>query len=331
MTEKADLKLFSDNARVAFIGDSITHTSPITSYIQEYYREHLPKKRVKIFNLGTGGDTAEGTLERFEADVMRARPTEAVIMLGTNDIKYALYREHPTSEQLAEAADRRARHLAAMKQLVERLCALGIPVTLCSSIGRDELTPPRDTPADPGLRSYGATEVLATLFAENCRALSGMLKHTVDYLTPFQTLQGEILAMDGPSLFTPDRIHASPLGQRIMARLFLAAQGLPVAIPTAAALTAGWQESPLSPVIAERFATEQVLRNIRWVDPHQASETEGLDLDGRIAYWTRAIEEGRGLAQHEWAVSLYRVYLENARQEEEIVSRLEAQTEALYQ
>jgi lysophospholipase L1-like esterase len=323
--------LFERNARVAFIGDSITHTSPLSSYVQEYYWRHLPSHRVKVFNLGIGGDTAEGTLGRLEADVMRARPTEAVIMLGTNDINYHLYKEAPTEAERAAAEENARRHLAAMRSLVEYLHSHAIPVTLCSSIGRDELTPPRDTPIDGAQRSYGATARLRALFDENCRALAGMLKGTVDYMTPFQALQAATLAVGAPSLFTIDRIHASPLGQRLMARIFLAAQGLPVALPTAEMLAAGWQEAPLTPAIAERFGVEQILRNIRWVDPHQADKTEGLDLEGRIAYWTRAVEERRGLAQYDWAVSLYRVYLENARNEEALVARLEALTDALYE
>ena len=31
--------------------------TPFANYIQEYYRTHLPSRRVKIFNLGIGGDT----------------------------------------------------------------------------------------------------------------------------------------------------------------------------------------------------------------------------------------------------------------------------------
>jgi lysophospholipase L1-like esterase len=322
--------LFSQDARVAFIGDSITHTAPTSSYIQEYYWKHLRERRVKIFNLGIGGDTAEGALSRLESDILRVRPTEAVIMLGVNDIKFALYRENSTEEQRAEADAHATRHLVAMEKLVRALDARGIPVTLCSSIGRDEITSPQDTELDRGVRTYGATARLAALYRENCRALSGILRATVDYMGPMQALQAELCAIGGPSLFTVDRTHASMLGQRMMARIFLAAQGLPVILPSAEMLKVGWQEAALSPEIAERFATEQILRHIRWVDPHQAAETAGLDLEGRLAYWETAVKKEQGLARYEWARSLYRVYLDNARQEDEIIARLEAMTDALY-
>lgn len=323
--------LFSENSRVAFIGDSITHGSVLTTYIQSYYLTHLRSRRVKIFNCGIGGDTAEGALSRFESDIMKLRPTEAVIMLGTNDIKYQLYCESPTEAEIKERDDLCRRHVTAMYTLVSRLVAHGIPVTLCSSIGRDELTPPLDTPIDENARTHGATRRLAELFAENVQGCAGLLKATVDYLTPFQALQGGLLAHGGPSLFTPDRIHASPLGQRMMARIFLAAQGLPVELPAPALLAAGWQEAPFAPVLSERYATEQTLRNIRWVDPHQAADTEGLGIEDRIAYRQKQIDERRGLAAYDWAVSLYRVYIENARNEEEIAARLDALTEAMYE
>ena len=71
----------------------------------------------------------------------------------------------------------------------------------------------------------------------------------MDYLTPFQDLQSELVKIGGPSLFTVDRTHASPIGQRIMARLFLRAQGLPVEIPSAELLADGWKEAPLSPAL----------------------------------------------------------------------------------
>lgn len=323
--------IFAENARVAFIGDSITHSSPATSYIQEYYQKHFPKRKVKIFNLGTGGDTAEGAYLRLESDILLSNPTEAVIMLGTNDIGRALYvKPEQNEEERRDAEERCARHLAAIKALTYALTERNIPVTLCSSIGRDELTPKQNTELDSAFYKYGASACLKRLYDENCRALDSVLKAKVDYFTPFQRLQSELLAIGGPSLFSDDRTHASVIGQHMMARIFLRSQGLPVELPSAELIASGWCEAPLSPALEKRFALEQTLRNVRWVDPHQAKDTEGLDLDMRIAYWERAIEEGRGLARYGWAVPLYRSYIENVKKESEIVAELEAMTEALY-
>ena len=261
---------------------------------------------MKVFNLGTGGDTAEGALTRLEGDILRARPTEA---------------------QRAEADELAARHLAATEKLVRFLYERGIPVTLCSSIGRDEITPPQNTEIDPPLRSYGATARLATLFAENCRALSGILKGSVDYLAPMQALQTGLYAVGGPSLFRVDRTHATPLGQQMMARIFLAAQGLPITVPSASVLAAGWKEAEMAAPIAERFAVEQDLRNIRWVDPHQAAETEGLDLEGRIAYWKAELEKPNLPAYFR---NMYTNYVEKAHREEEFFAEYLRLTDALY-
>ena len=324
-------RIFEKNARVAFIGDSITHSSPLPTIVQDYYLRHLPALRVKTYNLGTGGDTAEGALARLESDILRCRPTEAVIKLGVNDITFRLYRKIPTEAQAAEIEERALCHLTSMAELVKRLYDRGIAVTLCSSLGRDELTPPADTESDEALRSHGATKRLYELYRENCRTLAPMLKGTVDYLTPFQALHAQLLAVKGPAIFRPDRTHATPLGQQMMARILLREQGLPVALPTAEMLRDGWCEAPYDDKLKPRFRVEQVLRNVRWVDPHQAAETEGLSLDERIAYWQRVVDERRGLAATDWAVPLYQQYLDNVRNEAALEAELDALTDALYE
>ena len=94
---------------------------------------------------------------------------------------------------------------------------------------------------------------------------------------------------------------------------------------------AGWEDTPLLPAIRERRGAEDRLRSIRWVYPHQASKTEGLSLEERVAYWQRCVEEKRELAQYEWAAVMYRFYAENAHREAEVEAEYFALTDALYQ
>ena len=91
---------FGAGARVAMIGDSITHGGIHPSYIQQYYVDYFPERQVKIYNLGSGGDTAEGALARFD-ELISVDPTDAVVMFGVNDINFRSYVEHPDEEQLA--------------------------------------------------------------------------------------------------------------------------------------------------------------------------------------------------------------------------------------
>ena len=93
-------KLFAAGARVAFIGDSITHNGRAVAYIQDYYRTHFPEREVRIYNHGIAGDTAAGASCRLD-EVMSVQPTEAVVMFGVNDMGVGYYeRETPSEEHL---------------------------------------------------------------------------------------------------------------------------------------------------------------------------------------------------------------------------------------
>ena len=48
---------FEKNAKVVFLGDSITHQARWTSFVTRYYLEWLPEQNVTFYNAGVGGDT----------------------------------------------------------------------------------------------------------------------------------------------------------------------------------------------------------------------------------------------------------------------------------
>ena len=314
---------FAEGARVAMIGDSITHSGLGVAYIQEYYRTHMPKKGVKIFNLGTGGDSAAGACARME-EILSVNPTEAVVMFGVNDMGIQYYGEKPSEGNLMARALRRRQHMEGTLRLVALLEERGIPVTLASSVGRDELTP-----GTAGNLTVGATDALLAMFHDNVEAIGvGRLKNTVDYLTPMQKLQGELIAHGGPSLFAPDRTHPNDLGQQIMARILLAAQGLPVTLPTAEAILDGWRERVLPADLTERRRAGLRWRDLSWVYPHQADRTPGMDLHARIAFWR---EELKKPDLPLYFTNMYKNYVENACHGEEYLADYLARTDALYE
>ena len=318
-------KLFSAGARVAMVGDSITHSGLAVAYMQEYYLSHFPERKVKIYNLGTGGDSAHGACaEERVAEILALEPTEAVVMFGVNDMNVpAYFTLTPTEEQLTSRATARRRHLEATVRLVGLLLERGIPVTLCSSVGRDE-----HTAGNGGYITHSATAALHAMYRDNLAAIGeDALKNTVDYLTPMQTLQAELCAIGGPSLFAPDRTHPSELGQVVMARILLRAQGLPVTLPTAEAIAAGWRERVLPRALRERRSAGLRWRDLSWVYPHQADRTQGMDLDARIEFWGRE-------AQREdlppYFINMYRNYVANAKNGDAFLADYLAKTDALY-
>lgn len=317
-----NMKLFDKGARVAMVGDSITHSGLAVAYLQEYYLTHMPERGVKIYNLGIGGDASAHACARID-EILSVKPTEAVVMFGVNDMGVLNYNAAPTPENLAARERARRIHLEGTVRLVTLLREAGLKVTLCSAVGRDE-----HTAGTEGILSYGATDALHAMYYDNVAAIGeGVLKNTVDYLAPMQALQAELCAIGGPSLFAPDRTHPSPLGQRMMARIFLAAQGLPVALPSAEALADGWCERPLPDALAARRSAGLSWRDLHWVYPHQADRTRGLDLEGRIAYWRAELEKPNLPAYFR---NMYTNYVEKAHREEEFFAEYLRLTDALY-
>ena len=315
-------KLFDRGARVAMVGDSITHSGLAVAYIQEYYLTHLPERGVKIYNLGIGGDQSAHCCARID-EILSVNPTEAVVMFGVNDMSVLSYCAAPTERDIEVRTRARRAHLEGTVRLVGLLREAGLKVTLCSAVGRDE-----HTPGDGGIPSYGATDALREMYADNLAAIGdGVLKNTVDYITPMQALQAELCAVGGESLFAPDRTHPTPLGQRMMARIFLRAQGLPVTLPSAEDIKDGWRERALPEMLTARRAAGLLWRDLHWVYPHQADRTRGLDLAGRIDFWQQELQKPN---LNDYFRRMYENYVKNARHEEEYFAEYMRLTDALY-
>lgn len=76
---------FEKNARVTFLGDSITEANNFVSRIIGYYYKNLPELRVRFWNSGISGASASTALKFLETDLLATRPDIVPIMLGVND------------------------------------------------------------------------------------------------------------------------------------------------------------------------------------------------------------------------------------------------------
>lgn len=76
---------FPENARVCFLGDSITHNNGFVSHITAFYHENFKEKNINFYNCGVSGGTVETLLSIFDEDILAHNPTHAVIMIGIND------------------------------------------------------------------------------------------------------------------------------------------------------------------------------------------------------------------------------------------------------
>ena len=276
-------KLFAKDARVLFVGDSIITSGRFVAKIFDYYCDNLSSLGVRIYNKGVPGDSARGMLGRFADDIIDFEPTEVVLMAGMNDIYRDLYaEENPTEENLASRERAKNNHCEAMIKLCELFSENGLPITLCSSTPYDEIS---DVEAK-NLR--GCNAALREIFARDCENLKRFkLKNIVDFLSPMDEINKNLLSMGAPSLVGADRVHPTPTGHEVMARIFLTCQGANVACATARSVMDGSAAFPeYSENNQKRFEHEQALRSLAFVDFHLPwNRNDYPTLEEKISFW----------------------------------------------
>lgn len=221
---------FPNDARVCFIGDSLTAANEILSRVIDYYQNNFPLANVRFFNCGTSGGTYKSAIDFFPDDVLRHKPTHAVVAFGVNDSnRWALcgVRSEVRFESLKNAFEE-------YKQNLETYCNMliknKIEPVLCTPAPYDEYTQ-SDEPANRG--GYALIFAYAEYVREFARKNGIALCDYHEYMT-------RALQSDTTPIYSPDHVHPTSHGYYLMAKCFLAHQGyeLETETPLPAYLTA---------------------------------------------------------------------------------------------
>jgi hypothetical protein len=215
------MRKFQKNARVVFVGDSITSQDSWHSAIYQYYLDHFFQENIRIFNAGMAGGTARGAWLYRNEHLYRFEPTHVNIMFGMNDIGRGDYVADPTPEQRNRQIENFERHRHFMVLLTEEFLSRGITVAFC--------TP---TPYDARMVCGEANLSGCAPALERCGVFVREL--SLEYGCEFVDFNKELTALNlslqeidpAKSLIGPNRVH--PLvdtGHMCMARIFLRAQG----------------------------------------------------------------------------------------------------------
>jgi len=187
------------------IGDSITHNGGYLKTIYLYCATRFPSNRFDLFNCGSGGDTAAGTLnQRMEPDILAHKPSRSTVMLGMNDIWW----EH---SGLIESND----YIQNLALIVDRLQEANSGVILITPSPYDatvrSLQPP--DPKRAGLLHY----VSQVRDLASKRAIP-----FVDFFQDISDITAREQAKDSKfTLLAEDRIHPAATGNFVMADTFL--------------------------------------------------------------------------------------------------------------
>lgn len=209
---------FPDGARVCFVGDSMTAANQVLSRVIDHYNKHFPNHGITFFNCGTSGGTCGSALTFFNDDVLPHKPTHAVVAFGINDCQ-TWHLLKPRGEekyracQLAFAAYQKNIH-----DYTKRLVSQGVQVTLCTPPIYDEYSQ-GDTPARMG--GY-ATMVAYAGFIRQFAQDHGFA------LCDYNSFTARQVCEDPQQVITADRVHPTEHGYYLMAKCFLASQGLQI-------------------------------------------------------------------------------------------------------
>ena len=214
---------FKDGDRWTMVGDSITHGGEYHTWVYLYFLTRFPEMELRVANAGNSGDDAHGALERYDWDIIPKQGTVASVMFGMNDVRREIYGDVEETNQIR---DQRIYILEGyrsfMTKLVQQLEADDYRIILFTPTPYDE-TAQHDRDVLTGVNgALGECADFVTQLAERYGAI------LVDFYGPMNAINERMQSEDpAASLIKTDRVHPNPVGQFVMAYLFLKAVDAP--------------------------------------------------------------------------------------------------------
>ena len=216
---------FDKDARVVFVGNSITHGGMFHNNIFLYHATRFPKKHILMFNCGVSGDVTWGVLDRMEEDILINKPTHAVIMLGMNDVDRSWYGSQPTTD--IDTLNHRKEKLRDYKENMEKIVKIFLEKKIKVIIERPSIYD--QTAILPVKNNYGVNDALGICAKYGDSLAAKYNLPTVDYYGLMNKINLEQQKLDSSFTITNklDRIHSEETGHFVMAYQFLKDKNAP--------------------------------------------------------------------------------------------------------
>ena len=233
------MKRFPNGARVCFVGGSIIRSGIYLKHIVSCYRTEFPDSQVEFYNCGISGGDLGNVMKIFDEDIAIYDPTHVVLMIGTNDARMGHLKSPASKEKYASLFEAYELYRKRMQDFYSMLSARGIKLTLCTLTPYAEY---QNSPVPPYRGAHalilGYSSFIAKFASENGLELCDLHSALV------RCMQSEVL-------FGDDRTHPTPRAHALMARAFLASQGIDYQ-----------PRDTFEPEIEEWYEITQNLRNI---------------------------------------------------------------------
>ncbi len=212
------------DARVVFVGNSITNRGLFHNNILLYHLTRFPDKNIRVYNSGVSGGVAQGVLDRMEEDILIHKPTHAIIMLGMNDVGRDWYGTAPTTHQ--DTLLERKKRLIEYKENMEKIVAIFLKKDITVLLERPTIYD--QTAVLPEKNHYGVNDALGicALYADSLAQKNGLA--TIDYFGIMNRINAQMQKKDSSYTLTgQDRIHPGETGHFIMSYEFLKTENAP--------------------------------------------------------------------------------------------------------
>lgn len=195
-----NIPIFPQDARVCFVGDSLTACAFWVDYIFEYYLEKFPGAKLRVYNAGIGCGTIDFSMSYFEENIMLWDPTHVVIMFGANDMLHI----HGSYEERAAIYEKKLRWMT--DEFIKR----GITVYYSTEPSYKE-----------PVRNSEDMKIVSEVTYKLAKEYDTGVCDFFTTFTPFmENYRSEVM--------DPDNLHFSMVGQAVIAKLFLASQGFDI-------------------------------------------------------------------------------------------------------
>jgi lysophospholipase L1-like esterase len=215
---------FTPQDKIVFIGDSITHGGSYHKNIALFHATRFPKHILTYKNAGISGDTAAGTLRRFETDIASFNADVATIMLGMNDVGRYLYEKSPSNKaqetkKASEQARIQKKYISEISNLASKLQANGTRIIYIKPSIFDQ------TAELPMAKMTGINDALLRMGDALVDISAEYPGEVVDFQSPMLEVNKVLQAQDpAASIVGKDRVHPGPLGHFVMSYSFLRQQ-----------------------------------------------------------------------------------------------------------
>ena len=213
---KMSMKRFPDGARVCFVGDSLVARNQYLPVIIDCYKQNFPGSGIRFFNCGVSGGTAKFAHDSFENDVLSCKPTHVVVAFGVNDSKRTRLEKPRSKERYDFFLEWFEIYKKSLSALCEKVLASGCELILCTPAPYDEYT---ETPIPTFKGGYA-------LLCEYANFVRNLAKEKGYTLVDFHECLTRALQVEEGPLFDADHVHPNIHGFYLMAKYFLAQQGL---------------------------------------------------------------------------------------------------------